>query len=358
MQVYSIAAACVIFVCSFILFLIYRRKNSRSSWAILFIAIASLISAISVPALYGYISKSDGTIFGLSKPEYLATAVIVLFLAIVLLLSLAISYIVSKIMSPKAVNQPDEPLGETVYDDSGALQQAEQAANPQAAGQQAGNKGSYLEQIFQKFEIEHNREISNNDEKAENTEINIEKSVDRSEIIDKMGIENIGQTSENLGVGESLSPDEGLVVGEGMGLEESAGFGENIGLGDDSGLDGSLSISENLGHEEGLSFGENPDVDENLTLDECIEKAFSLKENRDLESAILYFMYALDKKPGKELAFWIVLDICVMYKELGQREMAFDILNGYYEIYGDVMGASVKEEIEKNLRDETFEPVI
>jgi tetratricopeptide (TPR) repeat protein len=292
MPVYTTAAAIVIIICSIILSLIYRRKNSRSFWVVLFIAIASLISAIAVPVLYGFISKSQETIFGLSEPVYFAAAVIVLYLAIVFVLSLVISYIAQKIMKPVAVTQ-SEPSGETVdgetvYADTGASSQAEQAAGPQAGSEHNGN---YLEQIFEKIEFEHDREISNNEEKADKTEINFEKSVDRTEIIDKMGIENIGQTSENLG------------------------------------------------------------------LDECIEKAFLLKESKDLESAILYYMYALDKKPGKDLAFWIVLDICVIYKELGQKEMAFDILNSYYEVYGDVMDMSVKEEIERNLQDETVEPV-
>jgi len=365
MQVYLIAAACVIFVCSVILFLINRKKNSRSLWVTLFIAIASFICAISVPNLYGYISSTGGSVLGLTDPVYYAAAVIVAYLAIIFVLSLIISYAASRIAKPKEVKEPDGPLGETVYDDTAA--QKDQAAAAQGT---SGHKGNYLEQIFRKFELEHNREPDQNNslptdtvqdyglnpgqdpvqnpgqdfeqnlrhdlgqdtglypgqnffepagqdiaqeiiggfelgregtnigEKAENTEINIEKSVDRTEIIDKMGIEIIGQTGENLA------------------------------------------------------------FDENLTLEDCIEKAFSLKKGQDFESAILYFMYALDKKPSRQLAFWIVLDICTMYKELGQKEMALDILNGYYEIYGDVMDVAVREEIERNLRDETFEPVI
>jgi hypothetical protein len=60
-------------------------------------------------------------------------------------------------------------------------------------------------------------------------------------------------------------------------------------------------------------------------------------------------MYALDKKPQKELTFWIVLDICVMYKILGQQDLALDILDNYYDIYGEEMDNSVRKEIESNL---------
>ncbi len=88
-----------------------------------------------------------------------------------------------------------------------------------------------------------------------------------------------------------------------------------------------------------------------LTIEECIEEAFKLKATDDVEGAILYFMDALDKKPRKELTFWIVLDICVLYKNLGQVEFAYDILNSYHDAFGDLMDASVKEEIESNLLD-------
>lgn len=62
-------------------------------------------------------------------------------------------------------------------------------------------------------------------------------------------------------------------------------------------------------------------------------------------------MYALDKKPHRELTFWIILDICVMYKSLGQQDLALEILNGYYEAYGDTMDGRLRDEIVRNLTD-------
>jgi hypothetical protein len=88
-----------------------------------------------------------------------------------------------------------------------------------------------------------------------------------------------------------------------------------------------------------------------MTIEECIDEAYRLREAGDAEGAILYYMYALDKQPQKDLTFWIILDICVLYKSLGQQDLALDILNGYYDIYGDEMDSSVKEEIIRNLTD-------
>lgn len=84
-------------------------------------------------------------------------------------------------------------------------------------------------------------------------------------------------------------------------------------------------------------------------IEEYIDEAFRLKESGDLEGAILQYLYALDENPENELAFWIVLDICVMYKSLGQVELAKDILNNYYDQFGDIMEDDVKDEIERNL---------
>lgn len=110
------------------------------------------------------------------------------------------------------------------------------------------------------------------------------------------------------------------------------------------------------------NFEKSVDTDENidkmgldaleadhLTINDCVDEAFRLKDQGDLEGAILYYMYALDKAPDKDLVFWIVLDICVLYKALHQVELAQDILAGYMENYSDLMDPGVKEEIERNL---------
>jgi hypothetical protein len=88
-----------------------------------------------------------------------------------------------------------------------------------------------------------------------------------------------------------------------------------------------------------------------MTIGECITEAFRLKEAGDFEGAILNFMYALDKKPPKELTFWIIIDICVMYKSLGQQDLALEILNSYYDIYGDMMDDQTRDGIIRSLTD-------
>jgi len=91
------------------------------------------------------------------------------------------------------------------------------------------------------------------------------------------------------------------------------------------------------------------DLDVDYNMGEYIDEAFRLKVNCDFEGAILYYMYALDKKPDKDLAIWIILDICVLYKALGQSELARDILENYFCTYNELLDNSIKAEIESNL---------
>ncbi len=88
---------------------------------------------------------------------------------------------------------------------------------------------------------------------------------------------------------------------------------------------------------------------ENGVLNEYIDEAFNLKAGGDFEGAILNYMYALEYKPENELVFWLVLDICALYKQLGKADLAKSILEGYIIEYGSVMSENVRNEIEKNL---------
>ncbi len=86
------------------------------------------------------------------------------------------------------------------------------------------------------------------------------------------------------------------------------------------------------------------------TVDEIIDEAFFLKENDDFEGAILNYYYALENGPEDDVVFWIVLDICVLYKQLGQVELAREVLSSYISEYGEFMDQTVRHEIELNLQ--------
>lgn len=85
---------------------------------------------------------------------------------------------------------------------------------------------------------------------------------------------------------------------------------------------------------------------DSLSADDYINKAFYLKQKGDIEGAISNYMLALDKKPSQEMVFWAVLDVCAIYKSLGQGELAKDILGSYIESYGKDMDESVRLKIE------------
>ncbi len=88
---------------------------------------------------------------------------------------------------------------------------------------------------------------------------------------------------------------------------------------------------------------------EPIFIQDYIEQAFRYKEKEEFEKAIECYMEVLERRPDNSTIFWIVLDICVMYKNLGQTDLAKDILSTYMEAYGNLMDSDIKNEIEKNL---------
>lgn len=210
----------------------------------------------------------------------------------------------------------------------------------------------------------------------------LEKSVDSEQNIDTIGLETVDDSSiESFGVElDEATSDE--IQDMDTAVDETAAAGgdleEIVDIETAAVEDGAVSESESIVDElveipdmiesipadlviEEAVFSSEDKIetddpgqvhhvlDEDSSIEDYIDEAFRLKENGDIEGAILHYMYALDKKPADDLVFWIILDTCVLYKELGQAELARDILQGYVEKYGHIMDVSVRVEIEKNL---------
>jgi len=86
-----------------------------------------------------------------------------------------------------------------------------------------------------------------------------------------------------------------------------------------------------------------------VDIDEIISEAFNFKEKGDYEGAILNFLCALNSQPSDDVVFWIVLDICSMYKQLGQAELAKEVLESYINQYGNFMDEVVMCEMRRCL---------
>ncbi len=264
MPIYPIAVACTIVVSAAVLLLVFSRLKLLNRRILLSVTLSSMICAMALPGIFYAVSGSRNGTDELSAMLFVAAIAVALYVTLAFILSVVVSYVIPAAGSQTAA--------------------AVESSTAEAALTDTSMSGdNLLEQIYDNMVNEKGKETANNDEIRPMDENYLEISVDSSENIDKMGIENI-------------VPDSDI-----------------------------------------------------LTIEECIEEAFRYKMQGDAEEAILYYMYALDKEPCKELTFWIVLDICVMYKTLGQYELAFDILNTYYDTFGDIMEASVKEEIESNL---------
>lgn len=95
---------------------------------------------------------------------------------------------------------------------------------------------------------------------------------------------------------------------------------------------------------QGKSIGD----DGSLTIEQCIDKAFELKSKGLLLEAVEYYIDALDKRPEDQLILWIVVDICSLYKQMEQDNLAKEMMQSYLEAFGHTMSPQAREELTKN----------
>ena len=87
-----------------------------------------------------------------------------------------------------------------------------------------------------------------------------------------------------------------------------------------------------------------------LDLGSCILKAMEYKGAGRKAEAIECYMTALEKSPTSEMVFWIVLDICALYKQLGLSTLAQSILDGLAVQFDGAIAPEVRAEIMNNLK--------
>lgn len=104
-------------------------------------------------------------------------------------------------------------------------------------------------------------------------------------------------------------------------------------------------VADNIEYDEEIAESGNVIDDDSLVL-----KAFISKDAGKKEVAIEYYIEALQHEPNNEMVFWIVLDICALYKQLGLSELAKSILEGLVSEYGAVIQPEVKMEIMNSLK--------
>jgi tetratricopeptide (TPR) repeat protein len=69
--------------------------------------------------------------------------------------------------------------------------------------------------------------------------------------------------------------------------------------------------------------------------DELVKFAFLRLQSGMLEEAAEYFYQAIEKRPGRDLEFKLVIELCQIYRALGSVELALDILENYRDNYRD-----------------------
>jgi hypothetical protein len=171
----------------------------------------------------------------------------------------------------------------------------------------------------------------------------IDKKV--SDLLNAEGTEDYEVVEDNLEVTEEVS-DNNLV--DETQNEQIIEVTENELINEDA--QNKLFIDDEL--YDIFEDGEQDYTTENSLLDanSLVVKAFNFKDEGRKEEAIRHYFKALDYNPDNEMIFWIVLDICTLYKQLGLSDLASSILEGLVNDYGSVIQPEIKDEILNNLK--------
>lgn len=84
------------------------------------------------------------------------------------------------------------------------------------------------------------------------------------------------------------------------------------------------------------------------TVEQYIDLAFTAKKEGKLMEAIEFYIQALEKKPEEQLILWIIIDVCSLYRELGQESLAKEMILSYIETAGNSISQEVKDDLIKN----------
>lgn len=109
-------------------------------------------------------------------------------------------------------------------------------------------------------------------------------------------------------------------------------------------------VSQEQDHWGEQVFLQETAVETELSAGSLVMKAFESKDRGRKDTAVEYYLKALEQRPDREMIFWIVLDVCTLYKQLGLMELARNILEGMVDKYGSIIQPEIKEEIIKNLK--------
>lgn len=334
MPAYAITVTCVVAASSVIVFLIFYRMKVLNFRTLFSVTLASLITALGLPALFSAVSSGMDGSFEIASPLIVLMVSIAAYLLIVVILSLIISFIINGTGSKqkKRDASEDEDQDKASAEDDNYLEQIfvnfiggqEQSGtgNNDLPIQTAETDDTYQNAAHQ-ADSDETGAISNEPQAAAAVEaINDTIAADMSEEetaeIPETPVED--SHVENFSVEDS--PVENFLFEEIPVAQEPSDAVNDTILPDSDGI--LANIDENAATVENnleISVDSNENIDKmgienivqnrnSLTIEDCINEAFRLKGAGDFESAILYHMYALDKKPGKELTFWIILDIC------------------------------------------------
>ncbi len=370
MHQYVLTALAVIIPMTVVLFYIFKKKNLLDLKLAAATVFASLTVCIVVPvsfaAMFDAFSRKGGLIFGIG----LTCAIL---LSIVIYIALLLFFAVLVSLFPKVSSKKVRALSEKFRFFHSLFSRISDAAkkaklsisnafarkNPVDSGQITDKMG--VEKLAEKVDI-----VSSATPEQENTTntLGFDKGL-QERVEEEAEYRQISAVEEQVMPGNTA---EAVIIDSVEGMEEdqvrpllaeeegTANLRDEALVLQGSGVSQLASrrpAAEEAGQEAGGIFSDpvplSDELYDGLGVDECINKAFDLKEARDLESAVTYYLCALNKNPERDVAFLIALDACAILKELGRPQMAKNIIEKFKAKYGNFSDISIGAEIEDYL---------
>lgn len=287
---YSIAAGATIFITSSLLMYINKRSNILSIRILNAATAVSVLISIMFPFVYVTFSGLASPVSDKFKTVLIFSAAFIFYMFLIYMITICIPYLTSDKVK-NAINRLFKGTTFLAKKDASNLQEMKQPPDGESI---------HTEELKQEAieRINHDGIEAVTDSNIAVKADVLEKPVDSEEIIDRMGIDINGDNAQN-----------------------TSNFAETA----------------------------QQDEDPGTSLENLIEHAFKLKESGELEEAVRYYMYALNRNLDKDLAYWVLLDICALYKILGHSKVALDILKNYATENENVLDESLRDEIERNL---------
>ena len=359
MNLYIFISIAVVLLSTATLLLIFHRNHTvdlRYRIGLVLSAIFACTGSLLFPGLLNLFSQNMALRFFIVFFLSLLLYIVVLFIMMILVFQIVsiekMDDLVRKWEEKKQKRKDARELKLKEKEEKAAISNNALKLNPEQNTDSAADEGSAPNGPDMAGAIEKAAEtlnVNSNQEQVADSAVDLMSDDEKSASNGMDTVEGIEKAVETPNVNSNQEQVADSAVDLMSDDEKSASNGQYIVEAIEKTVD-TPDIIDKMGIDE-LPDSVQPAPEQENSLEEIIHKAFSLKQQGNVLEAAALYMEALDQKPDNETAFWIVLDICAIYKSTGNADLAEDILLTYIDAFEHLMSEEIKDQILQSLFD-------